>query len=226
MVALTRIIDGEEQPYGLFCATRTPLEVLREKGLRANALGGYSVHRLILRLQERMAEALRDTAHRYNRTHEDYYPRELSLHEQLSLAPAHYSGVLLSLTREDAFLGLNETCEPNRKARALINFSRQFELNALESIARFHQDDTARPLGELDSVLEDPWHLLQLREKPSLQDGFFSLLAKPFLEVNGIMRNYGRGAELQPEARAIWFNGIIPFDNLDVLESGGNCSST
>ncbi|APA84070.1 hypothetical protein BJG93_00620 [Paraburkholderia sprentiae WSM5005] len=226
MVALTRIIDGEEQPYGLFHVTRTPLKVLREKGLRANALGEYSVHRIILRLQERMAEALRETAHRYSRTHEDYYPRELSLQEQISIAPAHYSGVLLSLTREDALLGLNETCEPNRKARAMINFSQQFEPNALETIARFHQNDTVHALGVLDSVPEEPWHLLRLRERPSLQDGFFSLLAKPFLEVNGIMRDYGRGAELQPVARAIWFNGIIPFDNLDVLESGGNCGSS
>ncbi|MBC8742591.1 hypothetical protein F6X40_39560 [Paraburkholderia sp. UCT31] len=43
MVAITRIIAGEEHPYGLFHLTHTPLDVLRKKGLRANALAEYGV---------------------------------------------------------------------------------------------------------------------------------------------------------------------------------------
>ncbi|SDC49039.1 hypothetical protein [Paraburkholderia lycopersici] len=217
MVAITRIIAGEEPPYGLFHLTHTPLEVLREKGLRANALAEYTVHKLIGRLQERIAPASKDAACRFARTHEDYYPLELSLWEQLSIAPPHYSGVLLSLTQDDALLGLNETSEPNRKLRAMIQFSRKFAPEALESIARFHDGDTAHALDILERATKTPWHLLRLREQPSLEDGFFSLLAQPFLEVNGILRSYDRGPDLRPEARAIWFNGNIPFECFEVL---------
>ncbi|MFM0009115.1 hypothetical protein [Paraburkholderia sediminicola] len=217
MVAITRIVAGDEHPYGLFHVTRTPLNVLRKKGLRANALAEYAVHRLIERLEEGLAPALRDAALRFNRTHKDYYPLELSLREQLSIAPAHYSGVLLSLTKEDGLLGLNETSEPNRKAHAMIQFSRQFAPGVLESIARFHEDDTAHALGILECVPGTPLHLLRLREKPLLEDGFFSLLAQPFLEVNGIMRRYDGRHDLRPEARAIWFNGIIPFECFEIL---------
>ncbi|RKE25177.1 hypothetical protein B0G76_6696 [Paraburkholderia sp. BL23I1N1] len=207
----------------VFHLTHTPLDVLRKKGLRANALADYTVHKLIGRLQERMAPALEETARRFTRTHGDYYPLELSLWEQLSLAPPHYSGVLLSLTQDDALAGLNETSEPNRKLRAMLQFSKQFAPEALESIARFHDGDTAHALGRLERAPATPGHLLRLREQPSLEDGFFSLLAQPFLEVNGILRNYDRGADLRPEARAIWFNGIIPFECFEVLplQSGG-----
>ncbi|MFM0083484.1 hypothetical protein [Paraburkholderia sediminicola] len=175
------------------------------------------MHKLIGRLQERMAPALEDTARRFTRTHEDYYPLELSLWEQLSIAPPHYSGVLLSLTRDDTLLGLNETSEPNRKVRAMLQFSQQFAPEALEAIARFHDGDTTHALDRLQRAPKTPRHLLRLREQPSLADGFFSLLAQPFLEVNGILRSYDRGADLRPEARAIWFNGIIPFECFEVL---------
>lgn len=217
MVAITRIIAGEEQPHGLFHLTHTPLDVLRERGLRANALADHSVHRLIRRLQERMATALEERARGFSRTHDDYYPLELSLWEQLSIAPTHYSGVLLSLTQDDALLGLNEASEPDRKMRALLQFSKQFAPEAFESIARFHDGDTAHALDRLERAPKTPGHLLRLREQPSLEDGFFSLLAQPFLEVNGILRSYDRGTDLRPEARAIWFNGIIPLECFEVL---------
>ncbi|MFL9981367.1 hypothetical protein [Paraburkholderia graminis] len=99
----------------------------------------------------------------------------------------------------------------------MLQFSKQFAPEALESIARFHDGDTAHVLDRLERAPKAPWHLLRLREQPSLEDGFFSLLAQPFREVNGILRNYDRGADLRPEARAIWFNGIIPFECFEVL---------
>jgi hypothetical protein len=217
MVAITRIIAGEEPPYGLFHLTHTPLDVLRKKGLRANALADYTVHKLIGRLHERMAPAVEGAARRFTRKHGDYYPLELSLCEQLSIAPPHYSGVLLSFTQDDALLGLSETSEPNRKLRAMLKFSQQFAPEALEPIARFHDGDTLRALDRLERTPKTPSHLLRLREQPSLEDGFFSLLAQPFLEVNGILRSCDRGAELRLEARAIWFNGIIPFECFEIL---------
>ncbi|WP_027803558.1 hypothetical protein [Paraburkholderia dilworthii] len=217
MVAITRVVAGDGSPSGLFHVTHTPLEVLRKKGLRANALAEYVVHRIIERLEEGLADALRDVALRFNRTHNDYYPLELSLREQLFIAPAHYSGVLLSLTKQDALLGLNETSEPNRKARAMIWFSRLFAPGVLELIARFHGDDTIHALSVLERVPETPSHLLRLREKPLLEDGFYSLLARPFLEVNGIIRRYDGGHDPCPEARAIRFNGTIPFECFEVL---------
>lgn len=81
MVAITKIIAGEKSPYGLFHITRTPLVKLHEKGLRANALAEYSVHRLIERLQKRMSSVLEEARSRSERTHETDYALELRLSE-------------------------------------------------------------------------------------------------------------------------------------------------
>jgi len=43
------------------------------------------------------------------------------------------------------------------------------------------------------------------------------MFAEPWLDVNGLLRSYDRGFDLRPEGRAIWFNGTIPFDCLEVL---------
>jgi hypothetical protein len=216
MVAIVRIINCEEPPYGLFHVTRTPLAVLREKGLRANSHAAYAVHRLIHRLQKRLAPMLEETANRYRLAGGDTYPLELSLTEQLSIAPSHYSGVFLTLTQEDASIGLNETSEPNRKARAMVDFARQNAPHVFETVARLYKD-TAQALSALEEVPDAPWHLLRVRVKPPQEDGYFSMFAEPWLEVNGLLRSYDRGPDLRPEARAIWFNGTIPFDCLEVL---------
>ncbi|MFM0378476.1 hypothetical protein PQQ72_15825 [Paraburkholderia strydomiana] len=217
MVAITKVIAGEESPYGLFHVTRTPLAKLREKGLRANALAEYSVHRLIERLQKRLAPVLEEVRSRCERTHQANYALELSLAEQLTIAPSHYSAILLALTQEDARLGMNDTSEPNRKARAMVEFARQFAPQAFERVTQMYKQDTNNALEALALVPDAPWHLLRLRSKPPFDDGFFALLAAPYLEVNGLMRSYDRGLDLRPEARAIWFNGVIPFDCLEVM---------
>lgn len=217
MVAIAQIIAGEESPYGLFHATRTPVEKLRAKGLRANALGTYSVHRLIERLHRRLAPVLEEARNRYDRIQESYLPLELGLWEQLAVAPSHFSAVLLTLTQEDACLGAEAGSEPNRKAQALVDFARQFAPHVFETVMQMYDKDTVHALNTLNELSDSPSHLLRIRTKPEIEDGFFSLLAAPYLEVNGMMRSYARGPNLRPEARAIWFNGVIPFDCVEVL---------
>jgi hypothetical protein len=217
MVAISRIIAGEERPYGLFHITSTPLPVLQKQGLRADSRAVYAVHRLIERLRARLAPLLEETAGRDRRVGDHTYPLELSVSEQLSIAPTHYSAVVLALTPEDAYACWHGGSEPERKARALVDFARRYAPRELETISRLYATDTEHAMDALHDATCDTPHLLRLCNSPPESEGYFALLVEPWLEVQGLLRSYDRGAELRPEARVIWFNGTIPFSCLDVL---------
>ncbi|WP_244815352.1 hypothetical protein [Caballeronia sp. Lep1P3] len=188
--------------------------------MRAQSRSVRAVHRLIERLQQRLAPLLDELAVRHRRTGDDTYPLELTLAEQLSIAPKHYSGVLLTLTVEDAAEAAHALSEPVRKARALVAVARQYAPEALQTVSRLYDTDTAHAFAALDEESTEPFQLLRLRAFPPEDEGYFAMFAEPWMEVEGLLRSYDRGPELRPEARAIWFNGTIPFACLDVLPAG------
>ncbi|KXU87153.1 hypothetical protein CR51_36070 [Caballeronia megalochromosomata] len=191
--------------------------MLQAKGLRANSLAEYAVHWLIERLSTRLSPLLEAATRRHRRCHEPECPPELSLAEQLAIAPTHYSAVLLALTLEDARLGMDDASEPNRKARALLQFAECHAPDVVEAMERSDGRDFAHALEELEVQSDEPWHLLRMRRKPPEEEGYFAFLSRPWLEVNGLARSYDRGPDLRPEARAIWFNGTVPFDCLEIM---------
>jgi hypothetical protein len=217
MVAIVEVIAGMEPPFGLYHATRAPLSVLQADGLRARSLANYAVHWLIERLSTQLSPLLEAAARRHRRCHEPEYPPELSLPEQLAIAPIHYSAVLLALTPEDARLGLDDASEPNRKARALLQFAECHAPDVVEAMERSDGRSLEHARMVLEAQTDRPWHLLRVRRKPPIDDGYFAYLARPWHEVNGLARSYDRGPELRPEARAIWFNGTLPFDCLEMM---------
>lgn len=221
MVAISRVIDGDEPPYGLFHVTAVPLGLLEEKGLRAQSKAPRVVHRLINRLQQGLAPLLTETAQRYRRINESTYPLKLSLVEQLSIAPDHYSAILLATTEQDAIKAGPAASEPIRKARALVKFARENALDILELVSRVYDTDTAQALSALEQPSSTPLHLLRVRSVPPEDDGYFSMFAEPWSDVNGLLRSYDR-PEVRPEARALWFNGAIPFACLEVLTASSD----
>jgi len=216
MVAIREVIEGAHKPYGLFHSTCTPLEELKRRGLRANAREGLLLHNLIRRLSARLCKDLEMLSAKYPRTSQSAYPLELDLTEQLAIAPQHYSGVVLTLEASDARLVGQSTSEPERKARALVEVARKHRPDVLEALMRSDGQETQQALKLLSLGPREPQWLVKLIQVPDKAEGFFSLLPEPILETSSLVRWYGR-AELRPEARAILFNGVIPFECLKVL---------
>jgi hypothetical protein len=214
MVALREIVEEGCQPYGLFHATREPLETLRQKGLRANAYDSHLVHDIVDRLTARLQPELAELRERPRPVSNDYFPLGMSLTEQFALAPIHYSAVVLTLEVSDAKGLVDAVSEPERKARALVQLARERTPDVLEAMRLAYSPQTWSALEALQKKPDGPYVLLRMKTVP--EDGFFSLLPSPLRPVQGMLRDYAE-SELRPQARAVLFNGIIPFDCLEVV---------
>jgi hypothetical protein len=217
MVAIREVIEGGHEPYGLYHTTTLHLDDIQRRGVRALARESQLLHKLIQRLTERLSTELDAQSKKYPcRTSERDYPLELSLSEQIAMAPVHYSGVLLALDANDAKWLAFALSEPERKARALTEFARQHAPHVLEALMRSDTMETEAALNRLDHSVTDPGVLLRLVRVPDREDGFFAALSAPTLEANGLLRSHDRPV-VRPEPRAVWFNGTIPFECFEVV---------
>lgn len=224
MVAIREIIEGAHGPYGLYHATTSPLEELERRGVRALARESLLLHNLIRRLTARLSSELVALSKQYPcRTSDRDYPLELSLSEQVAMAPVHYSGVLLALDTTDAKWLARSLSEPERKARALMEFAREHAPYVLEALMRSDGMETEAALNRLDHSVRDRPVLLRLARIPDREDGFFAALSEPTLEANGLFRSHDRPV-VRPEARAVWFNGTVPFECFEVVSDSAGRS--
>jgi hypothetical protein len=215
MVRLRELIDGDCEQYGLFHATQTPMDELERTGLVPNQNAAAVLHTFVDQLTKALREQLDAPFNLLHVVREDHYPLEMSLSEQLARARLNYRGLILALDELDAVALVGSSSEPERRAKALRSFAKEKEPGLLERLQEAEKGDDIRAALELlDSRSSAPVVFLRLVKFPT--EGYFALLARPGNPVTDLL-SLTRRHNPRPEARAILFNGVIPFSCLEII---------
>jgi hypothetical protein len=215
MVRLKDLIEGNCELYGLFHATQTPVGELERSGLVPNQNGAAVLDSFISNLTSALREHLDAPFDSVHGVRNDYYPLEMSLGEQLARTRLGYAGVILALDEWDAVTLAGSSSEPERRAKALRSFAEEKEPGLLERLKEgAGGEDIRAALELLDSKSLAPIVFLRLVKFPT--EGYFALLARPDSPVTDLLRLTRRDSP-RPEARAILFNGVIPFSCFEVI---------
>jgi hypothetical protein len=108
---------------------------------------------------------------------------------------------------------VGSSSEPERRVKAPRSFAKEKEPSLLERLQEGGKGGIRAALELLDSRSSAPVVVLRLVKFPT--EGYFALLARPDNPVADILRL--TRDKPRPEARAVLFNGVIPFSCLEII---------